>query len=146
MAPMSTKRKIAAIAQSCRTSVPMRRSAVWLDPDVWLDPRARGSLLHDVFDGSLRAAKASGVKLDDTAFESIFVAPQTAQLFWLQAFRQFSEIADRFTGACGRQRCHANDDSIEWSMKHVPFSAEQCCVSRQWLIFFDDVARLYVEL
>jgi ATP-dependent helicase/nuclease subunit B len=42
-----------------------------LDPDAWLDPRARGSLLHSVYDGALREAKDTGVRLDDAAFETL---------------------------------------------------------------------------
>lgn len=42
-----------------------------LDPDAWLDSRERGSLLHAVFDGSLREAKDSGTRLDDPAFEAL---------------------------------------------------------------------------
>ncbi|MEM7413935.1 MAG: PD-(D/E)XK nuclease family protein [Gemmatimonadota bacterium] len=40
-----------------------------LDPDAWLDPRARGSLLHNVFDATLRAAAERGLRPDDSAFE-----------------------------------------------------------------------------
>lgn len=40
-----------------------------LDPDAWLDHRQRGSLLHDVFEATLRTAKADGSKPDDSGFE-----------------------------------------------------------------------------
>jgi ATP-dependent helicase/nuclease subunit B len=42
-----------------------------LDPDAWLDARERGSLLHGVYDATLREAKDSGLKLDDPAFERL---------------------------------------------------------------------------
>lgn len=42
-----------------------------LDPDRWLDPRARGELLHSVYDTTLRTAKARGVKPTEKAFEVI---------------------------------------------------------------------------
>lgn len=40
-----------------------------LDPDMWLDHRERGILLHRVFDASLRSARAQGVKPSEKAFE-----------------------------------------------------------------------------
>lgn len=40
-----------------------------LDPDVWLDPLAKGSLLHAVYDTVLRRAAREGVRLEDSAFE-----------------------------------------------------------------------------
>lgn len=42
-----------------------------LDPDAWLDPRARGSLLHGVFDETLRRAGEDGVRLEDRDFEKL---------------------------------------------------------------------------
>ncbi|MDA1102667.1 MAG: PD-(D/E)XK nuclease family protein [Gemmatimonadetes bacterium] len=41
-----------------------------LDPDVWLDHRVRGSLLHSVFDAVLRGAHKQGMRFDDVAFEA----------------------------------------------------------------------------
>lgn len=41
-----------------------------LDPDVWLDHRQRGSLLHDVFEATMRTAWADGVKPDEAGFEA----------------------------------------------------------------------------
>lgn len=40
-----------------------------LDPDRWLDPLVRGSLLHDVYERTLRGARSSGVKPHDRRFE-----------------------------------------------------------------------------
>jgi ATP-dependent helicase/nuclease subunit B len=40
-----------------------------LDPDVWLGHRERGSLLHEVYDRTLRESKEAGLRLDDSAFE-----------------------------------------------------------------------------
>jgi len=42
-----------------------------LDPDAWLDSRERGSLLHAVYDATLREAKDAGLKFDDPAFEKL---------------------------------------------------------------------------
>lgn len=41
------------------------------DPDLWLDARERGSLLHRVFDSALREAKEAGIRLEDPAFEAL---------------------------------------------------------------------------
>lgn len=41
-----------------------------LDPDVWLDHRQRGSLLHDVFEATMRTARADGIKPDEAGFEA----------------------------------------------------------------------------
>ncbi len=41
-----------------------------LDPDVWLDHRVRGSLLHDVFEATMRTARVDGIKPDEPAFEA----------------------------------------------------------------------------
>ncbi len=40
-----------------------------LDPDRWLDPRQRGSLLHSVFEASLRTSRADGIEPDEAEFE-----------------------------------------------------------------------------
>lgn len=40
-----------------------------LDPDMWLDHRQRGVLLHRVYDRTLRTARERGVKLADKDFE-----------------------------------------------------------------------------
>jgi len=42
-----------------------------MDPDAWLDARARGKLLHEVFDTALRNAGAGAVRPEDTAFEEL---------------------------------------------------------------------------
>jgi hypothetical protein len=42
-----------------------------LDPDRWLDALRRGSLLHAVFEGTLREAKARGMALADAGFEAL---------------------------------------------------------------------------
>ncbi|MGD8729539.1 MAG: PD-(D/E)XK nuclease family protein, partial [Gemmatimonadota bacterium] len=42
-----------------------------LDPDRWLDPLRRGSLLHAVFEGTLRGARARGLQPEDDAFEAL---------------------------------------------------------------------------
>jgi ATP-dependent helicase/nuclease subunit B len=42
-----------------------------LDPDAWLDPRTRGSLLHAVFDRVMRASKDGGIRPEDRAFEEL---------------------------------------------------------------------------
>ena len=41
-----------------------------LDPDVWLDPRQRGSLLHHVFEATMRTTRADGIKPDEPGFEA----------------------------------------------------------------------------
>ncbi|MBW3554183.1 MAG: PD-(D/E)XK nuclease family protein, partial [Gemmatimonadetes bacterium] len=40
-----------------------------LDPDRWLDPLRRGSLLHAVFERALREARERGLRAGDAAFE-----------------------------------------------------------------------------
>jgi hypothetical protein len=42
-----------------------------LDPDRWLDPLQRGSLLHAVYEGTLRRAAAAGTKPGEEAFEAL---------------------------------------------------------------------------
>ena len=42
-----------------------------LDPDAWLDPRERGSLLHAVYDATLRESKAKGLRVDEPGFEEL---------------------------------------------------------------------------
>jgi ATP-dependent helicase/nuclease subunit B len=42
-----------------------------LDPDRWLDALRRGSLLHAVYERTLREARERGVKAEDLAFESL---------------------------------------------------------------------------
>lgn len=37
-------------------------------PDAWLDPLRRGSLLHGVFETTLRAAREDGIAVEDSAF------------------------------------------------------------------------------
>ncbi|MEQ1855204.1 MAG: PD-(D/E)XK nuclease family protein [Longimicrobiales bacterium] len=41
------------------------------DPGRWLDPLRAGTLLHEVYEGTLREAKARGVPATDPAFEGI---------------------------------------------------------------------------
>jgi ATP-dependent helicase/nuclease subunit B len=41
------------------------------DPDRWLDPMRRGSLLHDVFEETLRRARERGLGLDEDGFETL---------------------------------------------------------------------------
>ncbi|HEY0672914.1 MAG TPA: PD-(D/E)XK nuclease family protein [Longimicrobiales bacterium] len=41
------------------------------DPDVWLDPRNRGSLLHDVYEQALRDARIRGIEVLSSDFESL---------------------------------------------------------------------------
>ncbi|MGH7570339.1 MAG: PD-(D/E)XK nuclease family protein [Gemmatimonadota bacterium] len=45
-----------------------------LDPGVWLEPRERGTLLHAVYEESLRRARAQGVGLDPSVFEGLAMA------------------------------------------------------------------------
>jgi len=42
-----------------------------LDPDRWLDPLRRGSLLHRVYEGTLRVARERGLVPDDEGFEEL---------------------------------------------------------------------------
>ena len=44
-----------------------------LDPDRWLDPLRRGSLLHEVFETSLREARAGKLKMEEPGFETLAV-------------------------------------------------------------------------
>lgn len=44
------------------------------DPGRWLDARERGSLLHNVFEGTLSRARADGVDPDDDAFLALALA------------------------------------------------------------------------
>ncbi|MGQ0815271.1 MAG: PD-(D/E)XK nuclease family protein [Gemmatimonadota bacterium] len=41
------------------------------DPEVWLDPRNRGSLLHEVFESTLRTARAQDVEALSSEFEAL---------------------------------------------------------------------------
>lgn len=51
-----------------------------LDPDRWIDALQRGSLLHAVFEGTLRGAREAGLKLDDDAFERLALETLAAQI------------------------------------------------------------------
>ena len=42
-----------------------------LDPDRWLDALRRGSLLHAVYEGTLRGARSRGLQPEDDAFETL---------------------------------------------------------------------------
>ncbi len=44
------------------------------DPDQWLDPMARGSLLHEVYDRTLREARERDISFEDPAFEKTALA------------------------------------------------------------------------
>ena len=53
------------------------------DPEVWLDPRNRGSLLHDVFEKTLMAARERDVEVLSSDFDDVaFGELQTACEFW----------------------------------------------------------------
>ncbi|HLS31954.1 MAG TPA: PD-(D/E)XK nuclease family protein, partial [Brevibacterium sp.] len=41
------------------------------DPESWLTPLERGTLLHEVYESTLESARERGVDLDDVAFEEI---------------------------------------------------------------------------
>lgn len=41
------------------------------DPEVWLDPRNRGSLLHEVYEDTLRAARDQGVEILSSQFDDV---------------------------------------------------------------------------
>ena len=45
-----------------------------LDPGAWLEPRERGTLLHAVYEESLRRARVRGVALDQSAFGDLALA------------------------------------------------------------------------
>lgn len=51
-----------------------------LDPDRWLDPLARGSLLHAVFERTLRVAKEQGVGRNDPALERVAMGALDAEV------------------------------------------------------------------
>jgi ATP-dependent helicase/nuclease subunit B len=42
-----------------------------LDPDRWLDPLARGGILHQVFEGTLREAAERGIEVADPGLEDV---------------------------------------------------------------------------
>jgi hypothetical protein len=44
-----------------------------LDPDRWLNPLSRGGLLHEVFETSLRKARARKLKMEEPGFEALAV-------------------------------------------------------------------------
>jgi CRISPR/Cas system-associated exonuclease Cas4 (RecB family) len=44
-----------------------------LDPDRWLNPLSRGGLLHEVFETSLREARARKLKMEEPGFEALAV-------------------------------------------------------------------------
>ncbi len=53
------------------------------DPEVWLDPRNRGSLLHDVYERTLRQARTRGIEVISSEFEKLaFDILQQACLEW----------------------------------------------------------------
>lgn len=51
-----------------------------LDPDRWLDPLARGRLLHEVFEGALRAAKEQGLGRADPGLERVALGVLTGRV------------------------------------------------------------------
>jgi len=54
-----------------RAEVPERPAT---DPEAWLDPRARGTLLHHVFEHALRAARERGIGAEDDQVLEIALA------------------------------------------------------------------------
>lgn len=83
------------------------------DPEVWLDPRSRGSLLHEVYEFTLRAARDRNVEilsseLDDVACEMleaacdrwrVLVPPPSQTVFEREAAELRSDVA-AFTAMC----------------------------------------------
>ena len=53
---------------------------VEMDPDRWLSPLQRGSLLHAVYEQSLRQTRTRGVEYNDPVFEQISLAALDAQI------------------------------------------------------------------
>lgn len=51
-----------------------------LDPDRWLDPLRRGSVLHAVYEGTLRSARQGKVEYDTAAFEKLALEILSAQV------------------------------------------------------------------
>jgi ATP-dependent helicase/nuclease subunit B len=51
-----------------------------LDPDRWLDALRRGSLLHAVYEGTLRVARDRGLRAEDDAFEALALETLAAKV------------------------------------------------------------------
>lgn len=76
-----------------------------LDPDVWLDHRQRGSLLHHVFEGTMRTARAEGIEPDEAAFEACALEILDARIQVLRA-----EIPNPGEGTLQREILSLSED------------------------------------
>lgn len=76
-----------------------------LDPDVWLDPRRRGGLLHAVYDATLREATARGVRPEEAAFESL-----AAEALRAEITRMRHEVPSPGEGTMAREEAALRED------------------------------------
>jgi hypothetical protein len=76
-----------------------------LDPDVWLDPRRRGGLLHAVYDTTLRESSARGIKADEPAFEAL-----ASEALLVEIERMRHEVPSPGQGTMAREEAALRED------------------------------------
>ena len=100
------------------------------DPEVWLDPRNRGSLLHEVYEFTLRRAGEQGVEALSSEFENIareqleqacvkwrgLVPPPSDTVFAREVAELRADVA-AFTSMC-------RDDGANWRELELQFGSD----------------------
>jgi RecB family exonuclease len=76
-----------------------------LDPDRWLDELCRGSLLHSVFEVTLREARARRMKAEEAAFEALALETLAAEIGRLER-----EVPSPGRGAIRREVARLEED------------------------------------
>lgn len=101
------------------------------DPEVWLDPRNRGSLLHEVYELALRDARSRGVEVLSSDFEAMaldhlklacfkwrgLVPPPSATVFE----RECAELRADVSAFCSMCR----EDGARWVELELSFGSEE---------------------
>lgn len=99
------------------------------DPEVWLDPRNRGSLLHDVYENTLRIARDRDIEVLSSQFESLALTTlETACVKWRELVpppsdtvyaREVNEL--RADAAAFAKMCR--DDGANWKALELGFGS-----------------------
>ena len=100
------------------------------DPEVWLDPRNRGSLLHEVYELTLKTSRAQGVEVLSSQFEAIaheqlqractkwraLVPPPSATVYEREVTELRADVT-AFTSMC-------RQDGARWVELELQFGAD----------------------
>jgi ATP-dependent helicase/nuclease subunit B len=101
------------------------------DPEVWLDPRNRGSLLHEVYEIALKDARTRGIEVLSSEFEAIAQQHLTMACFKWRGLvpppsntvfdRECAELRADVSAFCSMCR----DDGARWVDLEVSFGNEE---------------------